>query len=64
METTTSNKTSAKSSRKKVLRYLPAWEKQSESFYKTYTFDIFNIRHKKLICWLYEPLHVSDDLLP
>ncbi|CAF0838331.1 unnamed protein product [Rotaria sordida] len=51
--TTVTTDPSNKSSKKTIPRYLPAWEKQLESFYKTYTFDIFGIRHEKLVCWLY-----------
>ncbi|CAF0982909.1 unnamed protein product [Rotaria sp. Silwood1] len=43
----------AKLREKKYGRYLPTWEQPPESFYKTYTFDIFNNRHEKHICWLY-----------
>ncbi|CAF4473165.1 unnamed protein product [Rotaria socialis] len=42
-----------KSSKEMTSHYLPAWEKQILSFYKTYTFDIFNVRREKLVCWLY-----------
>ncbi|CAF3956529.1 unnamed protein product [Rotaria sp. Silwood1] len=41
------------SSKKEPCRYLPSWEKQPESSYKTYTFDIFNNMHEEMICWLY-----------
>jgi hypothetical protein len=48
-----SKRKSAKSSAKENRRYLPAWEKLPEAFYRTYTYDVLNVRHEKLICWLY-----------
>ena len=43
-----------KSSEKENRRYMPAWERLPQVFYRTYVYDISNIRHEKLICWLYK----------
>ena len=44
----------AKSSQKENRRYLEAWEKLPQVFYRTYTYDLLNVRHEKLIRWLYK----------
>jgi hypothetical protein len=53
-EVIVSKRKSVKLSQKENRRYLSAWEKLPEVFYRTYIYDVFNVRHEKLISWLYK----------
>ncbi|CAF1376387.1 unnamed protein product [Adineta ricciae] len=50
---TTLDQTSYKSLKRQNRRYVCAWEKLPESFYRTYIFDVSNKCREKSICWLY-----------
>lgn len=47
-------RTPAKPSKRESRRYLPAWEKESEAFYRTHASDSSRKLHVKLVCWLYK----------
>jgi hypothetical protein len=53
-EVVVSKRKPVKLSKKENRRYLSAWEKLPEVFYRTFVYDVLNVRHDKLICWLYK----------